>query len=207
MKKSHEKFIWNNFFVINYTKNNHEWVNVEFINTSHVWKHTCQLCQQIFYFNNKLHRYMHTCRKLFSNNFIVAQYINVKTLKKNKNVQITLWERLVVALIILFDKIDEYEFRNWKYVTIKITIAYRDVMKNLCFDIEYTMSLMNKKWFYVLNFNIIICQIVNSIKMREIDDREHFNFDYVNLNIYLKNKLEKNRQSFIYKKTYIWLII
>ena len=27
--------------------------------------------------------------------------------------------------------------------------------------------------------------------MREIDDREHFNVDHINLNIYLKNKFKR----------------
>ena len=29
--------------------------------------------------------------------------------------------------------------------------------------------------------------------MRKIDDRKHFSFDYVNLNIYLKNKFKEIR--------------
>ena len=128
-----------------------------------------------------MHCYVRICRKTISNNFFVVQYINIKSLKKN--VQITLWKQFVVILTTLFDKNDEYEFRNWKYVTIKITIAYRNIIKNLYFDIEYTMFLMNKKWFHILNFDIIIHQTINSIKIRKIDDREHFKFDYVNLNI------------------------
>ena len=40
-------------------------------------------------------------------------------------------------------------------------------------------------------FNVIIRQIVDLIKMRDIDDREYINFDYVNLNIYFENKLKK----------------
>ena len=121
----------------------------------------------------------------------------LKRWKKNKNVQITLWKQFVVASTTLFDKNNKYEFRNWKYVTIKITIAYQEIMKNLCFNIKYTMLLMNKKWFHVLNFNIIIYQMTNSIKMREINDREYLNFDYVNLNIYLKNKFQK-KSSIVY---------
>ena len=57
-------------------------MNVEFVNTVHVLKYICQFCKQIFYFIKKLHRYVRICRKLFLNNFVVTQYINVKTLKK-----------------------------------------------------------------------------------------------------------------------------
>ena len=54
-------------------------------------------------------------------------------------------------------------------------------------------------------FNVIIRQIVDSITIREIDDREYFNFDYVNLNIYLKNKLKKN-SSIVYIKRNVYII-
>ena len=49
-------------------------------------------------------------------------------------------------------------------------------------------------------FNVIIRQIVNLIKIRDINDRKYTNFDYVNLNIYFKNNFKKNRQSFTSKK-------
>ena len=73
LKKSLEKFVWNNFLVIDYTKSNHEWVDIKFVNTSRVQKHTCRLCQKKFYFNNKLHRHVRIYLKTFSNNIIVAQ--------------------------------------------------------------------------------------------------------------------------------------
>ena len=51
-----------------------------------------------------------------------------------------------------------------------------------------------------MNFNVVIKQIVDSIKIRNIDDRKYFSFDYVNLNIYLKNKLKKKTIYCLYKK-------
>ena len=138
-----------------------------------------------------MHRHVRICRKSFSNNFVVAQYINFKTLKKSKKTQIALWKQFVIVFTTSFDKNDEYNFRNWKYITIKIIIVFQNAMKNLYFDIECTISLINKKWFHVLIFNVNIRQIIDSIKIRDIDDREHVNFDYVNLNIYFENKLKK----------------
>ena len=56
-----------------------------------------------------------------------------------------------------------------------------------------------------MNSNIIIYQTINSIKIRKINDREHFNFDYVNLNIYLKKKFKK-KSLIVYIKIYIYII-
>ena len=45
LKKSQKKHVWNSFFVIDYTKNNHEYVNVNFVDACYVLKHICQFCQ------------------------------------------------------------------------------------------------------------------------------------------------------------------
>ena len=54
-------------------------------------------------------------------------------------------------------------------------------------------------------FNVNIRQIIDSIKIRDIDDREHVNFDYVNLNIYFENKLKK-KSSIVHVKKNVHVI-
>ena len=54
-------------------------------------------------------------------------------------------------------------------------------------------------------FNVNIRQIIDSIKIRNIDNREHVNFDYVNLNIYFKNKF-KEKSSIVYVKRNVYVI-
>ena len=77
-----------NFFFVDYTKNNHEheYVNVEFVDTFRILKYTYQFCQQIFYFNNKLYCHVRTSRKTYLNNVFVIKYINVKQLKNDNNI-------------------------------------------------------------------------------------------------------------------------
>ena len=192
--------------VNDFTKNNHEheYIDVDFVDASRVLKHIYWFCQQIFYFNNKLHRHVRIYRKIFSNNNFVVQHVDTKS-SKNKKAQISLWKQFVIVSITSFNKNDEYNFRNWKYVTMKIIVVFQKIMKNLCLNIECTMSFINKKWFYVLNFKIIVRQIIDSIKIRDINDREYFNFDYINLNFYLKNKFKKNF-SIIYIKKNVHVI-
>ena len=86
LKKSQKKIVWNNLFVNDFTKNNHEheYVDVDFVDASRVLKHICRFCQQIFYFNNKLYRHVRIYRKTFSNNNFVVQYVHAKSSKNKK---------------------------------------------------------------------------------------------------------------------------
>ena len=154
------------------------------------------MCQQIFYSNNKLHKHVRNCRKTFSNNKFVVKHVNIdKQIHDitviDKNTQLSLWKQFVIIFIVTSNKSDEYEFKNWKYVIVKITIVYQKIMKNLCLNIDCIMSLIDKQWLHVLIFDIVIKQIVDSMTVRKIENREHFNFDYVNVNLYLKDKLKK----------------
>ena len=116
-----------------------------------------------------------------------------------------MWKQFVIVSTTSFDKNNEYNFRNWKYITIKIIVVFQKTIKNLYLNIECTMSFINKKWFHVLNFNVIVRQIIDFIKIRDIDNREYFNFDYINLNFYLKNKFKK-KISIIYIKKNMYII-
>ena len=147
LEEPQEKPAWNSLPATDYTEGNHghEYVDADFVGAPRVLEYTCRFCQQVFYSNNKLHRHIRDCRKTFPDSTFAAQHVSVKQPKSSKKAQIALWKQSVVDSTTSFDKNDEYEFRNWKYVTIKVTISYQNVMKNLCFNIECTMFLMNKK--------------------------------------------------------------
>ena len=87
----------------------------------------------------------------------------------------------------------------------KIIVVFQKTMKNLCLNIKYTMLFIKKKWFHVLNFNVIVRQIIDSIKIQDINNREYFNFDYINLNFYLKSKFKK-KFSIIHIKKKMYMI-
>ena len=98
---------------------------------------------------------------------------------------------MIITSSSLSNKNDDYEFRNWKYVTILIIIAYLNAIKNFCIDIDCIMFLMNRKWFHVLIFHVIIRKIVNSIIVKDIENKQHFNFDYAILDFYIESKIKK----------------
>ena len=102
---------------------------------------------------------MRKCRKTFSDSKLVVKHVNIDKLIHDiividKNAQLSLWKQFVITFTITSNKNDEYEFKNWKYVIVKITIVYRDVMKNLCLNIDCIISLIDKQWLHVLIFDV-----------------------------------------------------
>ena len=201
-KKSNER-VWNNFFVTNYTKNNYnsKYVNVDFVDASRIQKHECRLCNQIFYFNNKFHKHVRECRKTFTTSFsktkIVSNDIYIQ--------QIDVWKYFIIKFVVSSNKNDDYDFRNWKYCTIKIIVTHENVMKNLCLNIDCAMSLIDRKWLHVLLSNVVVRQIAEFVMIREIDDREHFSADYVNLDFYIDDKI-KNKSIIVHIKRDVHIV-
>ena len=72
---------------MNYTNHDQNYINVSFVDTSREIIYICRLCQQFFYFNNKLHQHVKKCRKIQINDVDV----HVTRIKlKNKAIQIAL---------------------------------------------------------------------------------------------------------------------
>ena len=72
---------------MNYTNYDQDYVDVNFVDTSREIIYICRLCQQLFYFNNKLHRHVKKCRKIQIND-VDAHVTKIKF--KNKIIQIAL---------------------------------------------------------------------------------------------------------------------
>lgn len=88
------------------------------------------------------------------------------------------------------DKGDGYGFRNWKYATIRATIAYLGAMEDLCLDTGYTMSLVDRKWLHALKPDAVIRRTTNSVTVRGIGDRQHSSSDYATLDLYVEGKVK-----------------
>ena len=194
-EKQPRKSAWNILSATDHTKSNHDYVDVDFVDTPRQLKYTCRLCQQTFYSNNKLHKHVRDCRKTFSNSKPAVKHVSTDkqthdTTVTDKNAQLSLWKQSVIVFTATSNKNDEYEFRNWKYATVKTTIAYQKAMKDLCLNIDCTMSLIDRQWLHVLISDIVIKQTVDSMTIREIEDREHFSSDYASVDLYLKSKLK-----------------
>ena len=76
-EKQFRKFAWNILSTTNHTKDNHDYVDVDFVDTFRQLEYTCWLCQQIFYSNNKLHKHVRNCRKTFLDSKFVVKHVNI----------------------------------------------------------------------------------------------------------------------------------
>ena len=83
----------------------------------------------------------------------------------------------------------EYEFRKWYYAQVQITHVVDSTIfiVEKCFDFDCIMSLINKIFLDSI-FHHEIHITAQSIRIREIDFRQHDNSQYVKLNFYIHDK-------------------
>lgn len=106
--------------------------------------------------------------------------------------------------IIYFISIDTfikgYTFRGFYYVIIKIQLFLLGLSYNLCFDIRYIISLVDRAFIRETCFNVEIRRILTFITIRDINSKKHSTNKYVKLKLYL---LEKNEIALIKRELYI----
>ena len=88
----------------------------------------------------------------------------------------------------------------------KINHTLIDELIKFCVDFECIMSLIDRKHLIVIKSNAIIHRINNFIKVRNINHRLHNNFEYIELNFYVSDKLFDDSSIIIYFKREIHIV-
>ena len=170
-------------------QNSTEYVDAGFIGTPRL-EQSCRLCKHTFYSKNKLHRHLRADHS--NKERIEAQHadpIKKSTTKGSTTKGPTTkvgdpWKQVVTSTA-KPDKGDGYDFRNWKYATVKATIAYQAAMSDVCIDTGCTMSLIDRQWLLKLLPTAVIQRTQTSVKVRGIEDREHDSSEYTTIDLYI----------------------
>ena len=136
----------------------------------------CRRCESNFFFNNKLHKHLKTC--------------------KEKNDEINAFHETIEAAIVQSNFKTSCEnldlgFRIWHYLMIKTSIQiFMTVLNFFCIDTGCEMFMMNRKYLKnnVPDFEKRI-KHSDSVKIREIDDSIVISFDYINVNFSISETL------------------
>ena len=167
----------------------------------------CIHCKTKFLFNNKLHRHLRqrACQSNFfidsfvkifrQQNFILLarQSESVKIFYQSiKKIIFNLAAKTSAKIIIFFVSINidfDYEFRKWHYVQIQIihAVDFTIFIVEKYFDFDCTMSLMNRNFLTTVSHDEIRTT-TQSIRVRDIDFRQHDNSKYVKLKFYIRDK-------------------
>ena len=88
----------------------------------------------------------------------------------------------------------------------KINHTLIDELIKFCVDFECIMSLIDRKHLIAIKSNAIIHRVNNFIKVRNINHRLHDNFEYIELNFYVFDKLFDDSSIIIHFKREIHII-
>ena len=156
-------------------------------------------CNKIFQFNNSLHRYIRIniyskeveleveYKLLIATTDFVAYII-----KSTTNNVVAIDKISLISNIIYFLSIDQpiknYAFREFHYVTAMIQLFFLNLLYNLCFNIKYIISLINKTFLSENYSTTEIKKISTSITIKGINSNKHEISEYIKIKMYLSNK-------------------
>ena len=172
----------------------------------------CRRCKKTFTFNNELHRHVRVdCNLIFSkkskslNNVEIyfVKNVNSFTIDVTKEISESSQSNIVTSVeltnssissefIIIRFSVDssanidtEYEFRDWNYVKVKISLIVIATSKNVCLNIDANVSLMNRNFFKTQTLNILIRIMISSLQIRDLDTNRHESWKYVVCDIHM----------------------
>ena len=156
------------------------------ITTSSSRSFTCRICNNIFDFNNKLHKHFKRCKRSLSIEiFHVAVAAKLFTIDSNKDVLIESNVSTIIDTRLVF--------RSWHYVTTIMSFFCSKASHDICIDTDCTMSLIDR--VFVTNLKLVtqIKKVNVSIFVRDIDTLRHVTNDYLMLSMYIQDTIDKRK--------------
>ena len=163
------------------------------ISTKQTKVYSCRRCQIEFYSNNKFHRHLRSCQVTFVK-------FDTSLTKNTLNHQI-----FTIHSIVKANTRFNFEFRSWRYVTMKTNI--KQFFTNMCVDIECEASLINRKFLMqkIFDYRTHIRLSSKFLKIRDIDDAVVIIIDYILLIFWIFEVAidDKNAIAIFTKRIYI----
>ena len=148
-------------------------------------------------------------------------------LKKKSTINVYLDNSEILISDAFDEKTRDLKFRSWHYVIvkkfiqqikdddfirqkfIKLIIIDKEIildferMKNIIFNFDCTMFIVNKKFLYFMIFASVIKHLFQSIQMRDIENSVLSSIEYVNLKISFVEQLKKSIVNKIRRQVHI----
>ena len=98
----------------------------------------------------------------------------------------------------------DYDFRDWNYVKNKTFLSFTTSTKNVCFDFEIDVFLIDREFYKSQTFDIFVRIIIISLKIRDFETKMHETSEYVITNIHLfDTKNDKKITSIIRREIHL----
>ena len=184
--------------------------------------YVCRRCDQQFFFNNRLHAHLRIdcfhmtklveIRKSFakSNNSefslkFIAYFTKAFFIDVTKTFSVNNFKSIVIRFNVnVFKNVDnDYDFRDWNYFKIKISLIENDEQKNVTMNIDANIILTNENFIRRQKFDVVVRKMIFSIIVRDLNTTQHENSNYIILFMYLLNtKNDASTKILIEKKVH-----
>ena len=121
----------------------------------------CQRCNVEFYFNNKLHKHIKTCKK---------KIISVSVFSEDESINV--FNAFIIHFDASTDNNSDLNFRIWHYVIFVVSIDKSDNLHEVCSDIDCDVSLINRAFLIaeVSNYQQRVQKKIDALRIKNIDD-------------------------------------
>ena len=117
----------------------------------------------------------------------------------------------IFSVIIIHSDVDvfvnvdiNYDFRDWNYVKNKAFLSFTTSTKDVCFDFEIDVSLIDREFYKSQTFDIFVRIMITSLKIRDFKTKMHETSKYVITNIHLfDTKNDKKITSIIRREIHL----
>ena len=215
------------------SQNDEETVNFISFVLATTSKSRCRHCKKSFSFNNNLHQHFRvscstlvkiSMRKTFiwalqkKSKFEVVYSVvfvsSIEIIKSFASFESTssissiasLFEKTILRFNVNFasDVDTDYDFKDWNYVKIRVSLSLVVESADVCLDIDVDVSLMNRTFFKIQTSNTLVRTMISSLQIRDLSTNRHQTWKYAVCDIYLsKSKNDKNVISLIQREVHL----
>ena len=210
-EQKHEKYYVTNENLKYYNIENENEIFVNFILSSMTKSFLlrCRRCRKTFTFNNILHAHLRVeCEILSLATRSRSQKIEIYSAESVNSIfsSIDVTKRtesmisISVEFIVIRSNVDfvanvdfDYDFREWNYVKIKISLSSKASSDDVCLNIDANVSLVDRTFFKAQISNIFIRIMISFLKIRELNINRHETWKYVICDIRLSNIIKNDK--------------
>ena len=164
------------------------------------FKHSCRRCDEIFFFNNKLHYHLKRCKKLTFN----AKVFDSSKSKASRNFS----KIKIIRSSASIDSTSRFDFKFWRYVKLKVNINFTksDDLIIICIDSDCEFSLIDRQCLVAQRSNYVVHVLRKSeiLKINDINAASLFINEYISLNFVISDELnDKSAKACFIRYLYI----
>jgi hypothetical protein len=152
----------------------------------------CRRCKRSFSSNNQLHK--HVRYNLCENSKFTNHQVIKDKISNESTAHLVIDISIIEFSVDFFKDIDiDFEFRNWIYVKIMISLFIKNEKTQICLDTDCSVILTNENFIRMHEAYYIIRRMTTSLNVRDLEINKHQISKYIIVSIYFAEKIAEEK--------------